>query len=100
MAEHIAGQGQHRTRVSIVEPLLNDRRDILDGIAVASLGEAKCVFTAHRKPLAHVQGIFCDTASLTSMLLLLLEVLLAERGLQPELRPLGSCAAAKDNDSG
>src|SRR5688572_2740571 len=54
--------------VSIVEPLLNDRYDILDGIAVASLGEVKSVFLAHRTPLAEVKEIFCDPASLTSVM--------------------------------
>jgi chorismate dehydratase len=82
--------------VSIVEPLLNDRYDILDGIAVASLGEVTSVFLAHRKPLEQVKEVFCDTASLTSVMLL--KVLLAERGLKPEFRPLESYAAAKEKD--
>ena len=82
--------------VSIVEPLFNDRYDILDGIAIASLGEVKSVFLAHRKPLDQAQQIFCDTASLTSVALL--KVLLAERGLRPEFRPLEDYAAAKDKD--
>ena len=34
--------------VSIVEPLFHDRYDILDGVAVASLGEVKSVFLAPR----------------------------------------------------
>ena len=37
--------------VSVVEVLFNDRYDILDGIAIASLGEVKSVLLAHRKPL-------------------------------------------------
>ncbi|MCU0783146.1 MAG: menaquinone biosynthesis protein [Verrucomicrobia bacterium] len=82
--------------VSIVEPLFNDRYDILDGIAVASLGEVKSVFLAHRKPLEETREIFCDTASLTSVTLL--KVLLAERGLKPEFRPLENYAAAKEKD--
>ena len=82
--------------VSIIEPLLNDRYDILDGVAVASLGEVKSVFLAHRKPLAEAKEVFCDTASLTSVALL--KVLLAERGLKPEFKPLESYAAAKDKD--
>ena len=82
--------------VSIVEPLLNDRYDILDGIAVASLGEVKSVFLAHLKPLEQVQEVFCDTASLTSVTLL--KVLLAERGLKPEFKPLESYASAKEKD--
>lgn len=82
--------------VSIVEPLLNDRYDILDGIAVASLGEVKSVFLAHRQPLEQAKEIFCDTASLTSVRLL--KVLLAERGLKPEFKPLENYPAAKQKD--
>jgi len=82
--------------VSIVEALFHDRYDVLDGIAVASLGEVKSVFLAHRKPIAEVQVVFCDPASLTSVMLL--KVLLAERGLQPEFRPLENYAAAKEQD--
>ena len=70
--------------VSITEVLLNDRYDILDGIAIASLGEVYSVLLAHRKPLAEAEEIFCDTASLTSVNLL--KVLLAEKKLLP-----GSC---------
>ena len=38
--------------VSVTEVLLTERYDILDGIAVASLGEVQSVFLAHRQPLA------------------------------------------------
>lgn len=72
--------------VSITEVLLHDAYDILEGAAVASLGEVKSVFLAHRKPLEETSLIFCDPASLTSVNLL--KVLLAERGLRPEFRPL------------
>ena len=82
--------------VSIVEALFHDRYDILNGIAVASLGEVKSVFLAHRKPLEEVKEVFCDTASLTSVTLL--KVLLAERGLKPEFQPLENYAAAKEKD--
>jgi len=82
--------------VSVVEPLFNDRYDILDGVAVASLGEVKSVFLAHRKPLEEAGEIFCDTASLTSVRLL--KVLLAERGLKPEFRPLDNYAVAREQD--
>src|SRR5258708_9996726 len=74
--------------VSVTEVLFNDRYDILDGIAVASLGEVKSVFLAHRGPLAEVKEVYCDTASLTSVNLL--RVLLAERGLLPQFKPLAS----------
>ena len=82
--------------VSITEVLLNDRYDILDGIGIGSLGEVYSVLLAHKKPLAEAKEIFCDTASLTSVNLL--KVLLAERGLQPEFKPLENYAAAPEKD--
>lgn len=78
--------------VSITEVLFNDRYDVLDGVAVASLGEVKSVLLAHRRPLEEAKEIFCDTASLTSVQLL--RVLLAERGLKPEFKPLASYTPA------
>src|SRR5438477_7579810 len=51
--------------VSVTEVLLKDRYDVLDGLAVASLGEVKSVFLAHRWPIDQVKEVFCDTASLT-----------------------------------
>jgi len=74
--------------VSVTEVLFHDRYDVLDGIAVASLGEVKSVLLAHRRPVAEAQEIFCDTASLTSVNLL--KVLLAEQGLKPGFKPLAS----------
>jgi chorismate dehydratase len=74
--------------VSVVEPLFADRYDILDGIAIASLGEVQSVLLAHRKPLAQANEIYCDKASLTSVELL--RVLLAERGVKPEFKALES----------
>ena len=82
--------------VSITEPLLNDRDDILDGVAIASLGEVYSVLLAHKKPLEQVKEIFCDPASLTSVNLL--KVLLAERGLKPEFKPLENYKAAAEKD--
>jgi chorismate dehydratase len=82
--------------VSITEVLLNDRYDILDGIAIASLGEVYSVLLAHKKPLKEAKEIFCDTASLTSVNLL--KVLLAERGLKPEFKPLENYKAAAEKD--
>ncbi len=82
--------------VSVTEVLLNDRYDVLDGIAIASRGEVYSVVLAHRKPLAEVTEVFCDPASLTSVNLL--KVLLAERGLKPEFKPLENYAVAADKD--
>lgn len=78
--------------VSVTEVLLNDGYDVLDGVAVASLGEVLSVFLAHRVPLEQVTRVACDPASLTSVNLL--KVLLAERGLKPEFVPLASYAEA------
>src|SRR5215471_11839325 len=72
--------------VSVTEVLFTERYDVLDGIAIASLGEVQSVLLAHRRPLEEAREIFCDTASLTSVNLL--RVLLAERGLNPEFKPL------------
>lgn len=72
--------------VSITEALFSERYDILDGIAIASLGEVYSVFLAHTCPLEKVRTVFCDPASRTSVHLL--RVLLAERGLKAEFAPL------------
>ncbi len=82
--------------VSITEVLLNDRYDILDGVAIGSLGEVYSVILAHKKPLADVKEVFCDTASLTSVNLL--KVLLAEKYLFPQFKPLENYAAATEKD--
>jgi chorismate dehydratase len=82
--------------VSVTEVLFTDRYDVLDEVAIASLGEVYSVLLAHRKPLAEAKEIFCDTASLTSVNLL--KVLLAERGLKPEFKPLENYAAAPEKD--
>jgi chorismate dehydratase len=44
------------------------------------------VLLAHRKPLEEMKEVYCDPASLTAVQLL--RVLLAERGLRPEFKPL------------
>lgn len=82
--------------VSVVEPMMHDRYDVLDGIAVASLGEVQSVFLAHKRPLKEAKEVFCDTASLTSVKLL--RVLLAERDLRPAFKPLENYAAASEKD--
>jgi chorismate dehydratase len=83
--------------VSVTEVLFNDRYDILDGIAIASLGEVKSVFLAHKEPLEKIKEVFCDTASLTSVNLL--KVLLAERGLFPEFKSLPTYESARTLDN-
>ncbi|MBU6400617.1 MAG: menaquinone biosynthesis protein [Verrucomicrobia bacterium] len=88
LAELLRADELDAALVSVTEPLFHDRYDILDGIAIASLGEVKSVLLAHRRPLADLREVFCDPASLASVCLL--RVLLAERGLQPALRSLAS----------
>ena len=83
--------------VSLTEVLLNDRYDILDGVAIASLGEVYSVFLAHCVPLGKITEVFCDPASLTSVNLL--KVLLAERGVKPEFKPLSDYATASQRDA-
>jgi len=83
--------------VSTAEVLLTDRYDILDGIAIASLGEVYSVLLAHRRPLAELKEIYCHTASLSG--LNLLKVLLAERGLKPEFKPLPDPLRAAEHDA-
>ena len=82
--------------VSLTEVLMNDRYDILDGVSISSLGEVYSVFLAHKKPIEEIKEVYCDTASLTSVNLL--KVLLAERGLKPEFKPLEDYAAAAEHD--
>lgn len=83
--------------LSITEALLNDGYDILDGMGISSLGEVYSVVLVHKVPLEQVKEIFLDTASCTSVNLL--KVLLAEKGLKPELKPLDSYDAAKNHDA-
>ncbi len=82
--------------VSVTEVLFHDRYDVLDGVAIASLGEVKSVLLAHRRPIEEVKEVFCDPASLTSVNLL--KVLLAERGFKPEFKPLENYEAAREKD--
>ena len=83
--------------VSTAEVLLTDRYDILDGIAIASLGPVYSVLLAHRRPLVELKEIYCHTASISG--LNLLKVLLAERGLKPEFKPLPDPRKAAERDA-
>ncbi|MEW6305141.1 MAG: menaquinone biosynthesis protein [Verrucomicrobiota bacterium] len=96
LAEMLRNDELDAALVSVTEVLLNDRYDILDGIAVASLGEVISVFLAHRKPIEEVTEVYCDPASLTSVNLL--KVLLAEKGLKPEFKPLADYQQAPNLD--
>ena len=86
LAEMLRTEQLDAALLSITEVLFTPHYDTLDGIAIASLGEVFSVFLAHTEPLENIRTIHCDPASLTSVNLL--HVLLAERGLKPELQPL------------
>src|SRR6267142_189113 len=43
--------------VSVTEVLFTNRYDVLDGIAIASLGEVKSVLLAHKKPIEEAKEI-------------------------------------------
>jgi chorismate dehydratase len=86
LAEMLGRDELDAALVSVTEVVCTGRYDILDEIAIASLGEVRSVLLAHRPPLEEVREVYCDTASLTSVCLL--RVLLGEMGLQPEFRPL------------
>ncbi len=96
LAESLRRDELDAALVSITEVLFNDRYDILDGIAIASLGEVYSVLLAHKKPLAEAAEIFCDTASLTGVNLL--KVLLAEQNVFPQFKPLENYQAAAEKD--
>jgi chorismate dehydratase len=94
LAQQLEREELDAALVSVTAVLFNDRYDVLDGVAIASLGEVKSVLLGHRRPLAEAKEIFCDTASLTSVQLL--RVLLAEQGLSPKFKLLRSYAAPQD----
>jgi chorismate dehydratase len=86
LADMLARDELEAALVSSPAVLLSDRYDVLDGIAIASLGEVQSVFLAHRGPLEQIREVHCDPASLTGRLLV--QVLLAERGIRPGFKPL------------
>lgn len=94
LAEMLRAGALDAALVSIAEVLFNDRYDVLDGMAIVSQGPVFSVLLAHRRPLAELTEIHCDTASLTG--LNLLRVILCEHGLTPKLLPLQSYHTALD----
>ena len=97
LAELLRSDQLDAALLSITEVLFNDLYDVLDGIAVASLGEVYSVFLAHRIPLSEITTIHCDPASLTSVNLL--KVILGERGLRPAFVPLADYDRAAEHDA-
>jgi predicted solute-binding protein len=55
------------------------------------------VLMAHRPPLEEISEVYCDAASISGINLL--RVLLAERGLKPEFKPLPDMHSAPDRDA-
>lgn len=96
LAEMLRHKELDAALVSVTEVLFHDLYDVLDGTAVASLGEVYSVILAHKKPIEEMRQVYCDPASLTSVNLL--KVLLAERGLAPEFLPLASYNPAEAPD--
>ncbi len=72
--------------VSSTEVLFSPGLRALDGFGIVSRGPVFSVFLAHRTPLERLRVVHLDPASSTSANLL--RVLLAERGIHPEFRPL------------
>lgn len=97
LAELLRADALDAGLVSAAEVLLTDRYDVLDGIAIASLGEVQSVLLAHRIPLEQITRVHCDTASITSVNLL--RVLFKERNQDPEFVPLESYDVAPDKDA-
>lgn len=83
--------------VSVTEALFHDGYDLLDDWGITSHGPVFSVFLAHREPLDRVRTVHLDPASCTSVNLL--RVLLAERGWQPEFKPLTTYAGAAQLDN-
>lgn len=96
LAEMLRNRELDAALVSIVEVLFSQQYDLLDGIAIASLGEVYSVFLAHRKPIEQIEVVYCDTASLTSVQLL--KILLGEKGLTPEFRALPDLKSVDQHD--
>ena len=83
--------------VSVTEALLKPGFQIIDDVAIGSDGPVFSVFLAHRIPIETVQCVHLDPASCTSVSLL--KILLAERGIYPEVIPLTSYDQASAVDA-
>lgn len=97
LAEMLARDELDAALVSITAVLFSDRYDVLDSIAISSRGAVESVLLAHRRPLEELREVFCDPASLTSVNLV--KVLLGERGMKPQFRPLRDYAEATHHDA-
>lgn len=79
--------------VSIVEILFTGRYQVLNGWGIISNGEVESVVLFHKEPLHKIKKIFCDKASLTSIVLL--RIIMNEMGYNPTLAPLSDSQLAK-----
>ncbi len=97
LARRLHGGELHAALISITEVLFNPGYVVLDGVGIVSDGPVYGVVLAHRVPLDEIRVIDLDPASCTSVNLL--KILLAERGLSPEFRPLGAYPKALDSEA-
>lgn len=86
LADELRADRMDVALVSSAEVLLSEKLKAFDRYGILSDGPVFSVFLAHRTPLEHLRTIHIDTASRTSVNLL--KVLLADRGIHPEFRPL------------
>ena len=72
--------------VPLAEMLLHDQYDLVDDIAIATRGEIRSVFLAHREPIERVKRVAVDPASRTSAWLVRV-ILKYGYHLEPEFYP-------------
>lgn len=97
LARRLHGGELSAALISITEVLFNPDYLVLDGFGIVSDGPVYSVMLAHRVPLEEIRVVDLDPASCTSVNLL--KVLLAERGLSPEFRPLASYPKALNSEA-
>ena len=84
--------------VPVVEVLLHDQYDIVDGIGVVSRGPVRSVFLAHRVPIAKIRRVAVDPNSRSSAALLRV-VLQCRYGLAPEYYPRANGATLAEHEA-
>jgi predicted solute-binding protein len=84
--------------VPIAEVLAHNQYDIVDGIAIASLGHVASVYLAHRVPLQRIRRVAVDTASRTSAWLVRV-ILKHGYHLEPEFYPMPAGATLDDHEA-
>ena len=84
--------------VPVVEVLLHDQYDIVDGVAIASRGPVASVFLTHREPIERLKRIAVDPASRTSVWLLRV-LLKVGYHIEPEFYPRPSGAKLSEHEA-